>query len=79
MDRHGQRKWHREVGTPTKKLTITKKKKEKKIEKTTTDHDHAKNISTQKFNKLMADNFAAQLAQANLASWFCKKSNLMIN
>ena len=21
----------------------------------------------------MADNFAAQLAQANLASWFCKK------
>ena len=32
-----------------------------------TDHDHDKLITTQEFNKLMADNFDARLRQANLA------------
>ena len=36
--------------------------------KITTDHDHDQYISTKEFNKLTADNFAARLAQANLAS-----------
>ena len=36
--------------------------------KITTDHDHEKHITTQEFNKLTSENFAARLAQANLAS-----------
>ena len=32
------------------------------------DHDHDKYINTQEFNKLTSENFAAGLAQANLAS-----------
>ena len=32
------------------------------------DHDHDKYITTPEFNKLTAENFAARLAQANLAS-----------
>ena len=32
------------------------------------DHDHDKCITTPEFNKLTATNFAARLAQANLAS-----------
>ena len=35
--------------------------------KITTDHDHDKYITAQEFNKLTLDNFAARLAQANLA------------
>ena len=38
---------------------------EKKI---TTDNDHDKYITIQKFNKLIPENFAARLAQANLSS-----------
>ena len=33
-----------------------------------TDHDHDKYITTPEFNKLTLENFAARLAQANLAS-----------
>ena len=33
-----------------------------------TDHDYAKYITTQEFNKLTSDNFTARLAKANLAS-----------
>ena len=40
------------------------------IEKKTTDHDHAKYITTQEFNKLTSDNFAARLPQAKLATKF---------
>ena len=36
--------------------------------KFTTDHDHDKYVSTQKFNKLTSENFTARLAQAYLAS-----------
>ena len=36
------------------------------LEKKLTDHKHDKYISTQDFNKLTAENFAARLAQANL-------------
>ena len=38
------------------------------IEKKIADHYHDKYITTQKFNKLTADNFTARLAQANPAS-----------
>ena len=38
------------------------------IEKKITDHSHDKYITTQKFNQLMSDNFAASLTKANLAS-----------
>ena len=38
------------------------------IENKITDHDHDKYITTPEFNKLTAENFAARLAQANLAS-----------
>ena len=38
------------------------------IEKKITDHDHYKYITTPEFNKLTAENFAARLKQANLAS-----------
>ena len=55
--------------TRSKKLTPTQKSvKFKKI----TDHDHDKYITAPEFNKLTAENFAARLAQANLAS----KSNI---
>ena len=33
-----------------------------------TNHDHDEYITTQEFNKLTSDNFAAKLAQANVAS-----------
>ena len=36
-------------------------------EKKILDHDHSKYITTQEFNKLTAENFAARLAQAKLA------------
>ena len=36
------------------------------LEKKLTDHKHDKYISTQDFNKLTAENFAARLSQANL-------------
>ena len=54
------------------------------IEENITDHDHNKYITTQEFNKLTSENFAARLAQANLASKndiadFVKKHILMIN
>ena len=54
------------------------------IEENITDHDHNKYITTQEFNKLTSKNFAARLAQANLASKndiadFVKKHILMIN
>ena len=38
------------------------------MEKKITDHDHDKYITTPKFDKLTAENFAARLAQADLAS-----------
>ena len=38
------------------------------IEKKITDHDYDRCITTPEFNKLAAENFAARLAQANLAS-----------
>ena len=37
-------------------------------EKTITDHNHDKYITTPEFNKLTSENFAARLKQANLAS-----------
>ena len=50
-----------------KKLTITQKSSE--IEnRITTDYDHDRWITTQEFNQLTSDNFAARLAQTNLAS-----------
>ena len=39
-----------------------------KIEKKITSCNHDKYITTQEFNKLTSENFAARLAQANLAS-----------
>ena len=36
--------------------------------KITTDYDHDKYITTQKFNKISSENFTARLAQANLAN-----------
>ena len=38
------------------------------IEKKITDHDHDKYITTPEFNKLTAEDFAARLAQARLAT-----------
>ena len=38
------------------------------IEKKITDQDQEEYITTQEFNKLIAETFAARLAQANLAS-----------
>ena len=38
------------------------------IEKKILDHDHSKCITTQEFNKLTADNFAARLAKPKLAT-----------
>ena len=37
-------------------------------EKKILDHDHSKYIATQEFNQLMADSFAARLAEAKLAT-----------
>ena len=37
-------------------------------EKKILDHDHCKYITTQVFNKLMSENFAARLKQADLAT-----------
>ena len=47
-------------------------------------HDYGKYITTQEFNKLTADTFAARLAQAKLATEvdfadFVKELALMIN
>ena len=44
----------------SKKLTIAKQK--------ITDHDHDEYITSSEFNKLTAEDFAARLAQADLAS-----------
>ena len=57
--------------------------KANEIENRITNHNHDEYINTQEFNKLTSDNFAAKLAQANLASKndtvnFIKKI-LMIN
>ena len=38
------------------------------IEKKFTDHTHDKYITTQEYNKLTAENFAARLTQANLVT-----------
>ena len=38
------------------------------VEKKITDYDYDKYITTQEFNKLTSENFAARLAQANLGS-----------
>ena len=48
-----------------KKLTMIKIFE---IEKKKLDLNHNKYITTQKFNKITTDNFAAKLKQANLAS-----------
>ena len=39
-----------------------------KLKKKITDHDLDKNITTQEFKKLTADNFAARIKQANSAT-----------
>ena len=44
------------------------KAKISEIENKKNDHDHAKYITTQVFNKLTADTFTARLKQTNLAS-----------
>ena len=54
------------------------------IEKKISDHGLDKYIATPEFNNLTAENFAARLAQANLArksdiTNFVKKADLMIN
>ena len=38
------------------------------IEKKITDHDHDKYITTPEINKLIAENFAARLKQANFSN-----------
>ena len=58
--------------------------KTSEIEKRITDYDHDKYITTPEFNKFTAKNFAARLAQANLASKneianFLKRYSLIIN
>ena len=50
------------------KKTLTIIQKINEIEKKIADHDHDKYITTPEFNKLTAENFAARLAQVNLAS-----------
>ena len=54
------------------------------IEKKISDHGLDKYIATPEFNNLTAENFAARLAQANLArksdiANFVKKADLVIN
>ena len=39
-----------------------------KLNRKITDRDHDKYITTSEFNKLIAESFAARLAQTNLAS-----------
>ena len=51
------------VSNLVKRLNITNE-----IENKITDHDHHKYITTSEFNKLTAEDFAARLEQANLAS-----------
>ena len=52
---------------PSKKTDYNTKINE--IEKKITDHDHSnKYITTLEFNRLTAENFAARLKEANLAS-----------
>ena len=55
------------VGKLVKKTDYSIKFNENE-KKTTTDNDHDKYITIQKFNKLISENFAARLAQANLSS-----------
>ena len=44
-------------------------KKQVKLKKKHTDHDHCKKyVTTKEFNKLMVDNFAAKLVQADLSN-----------
>ena len=55
-----------------------------KLKTKITDHDHNKYIVIPEFNKLIAENVGARLAQANLASKsdianFVKKQILMMN
>ena len=55
-----------------------------KLSKKITDHDHHKHTTTQEFNKVTSETFAARLAQANLTSKndiaaLVKKQMLMIN
>ena len=53
-------------------LVIQTKRNNEKISeienKITTDHNHDKHITTQKFNKLTTENFTARLKQPKLAS-----------
>ena len=49
-----------------KKLTMTQKLV--KLKKKKIVHEHGKYITTQEFNKLTAENFAARLKQTNLAN-----------
>ena len=39
-----------------------------KLSKKITDHDHHKHTTTQEFNKVTSETFAARLVQANLTS-----------
>ena len=50
------------------KILKRSKKKLKKKKMKMLDHVHDKYITTQEFNKLTVENFAARLKQANLAS-----------
>ena len=52
--------------TSEKKTDYNTKTNETKIK--ITDHDHDEYITTQVFNKLTAESFAARLKQANLAT-----------
>ena len=54
------------VSNLVKKLAIIQKLM--KLKKKITDHNHDKYITTPEFNKLTTENFAARLAQANLAT-----------
>ena len=43
--------------------------KQVKLKKKKTDHDHCKKyVTTKEFNKLMVDNFAAKLVQADFST-----------
>ena len=71
-------------------LVILSKKTKKteyntnEIKKKITVHEHGESVTTPGFNKLISKNFAARLAQTNLArkddiANFIKRQNLMIN
>ena len=64
-----------------KKLTVTQALV--KLKKKITDHDHAKYLTTQEFNKLTSENFASRLAQKNLVSKnvvnFIKETDFYVN